>query len=247
MKKRILLVAMVVLGAVAAGGYYYWTTPPVIPFDADALAMPEGGKLPEPIQIEYGPVNDAGFASWIKVFDERGTYDTVYMGKLLRTKGPRFLPIRLYEIAAYTVDPKPASVDALLGDLLVDGKPKVYVIKFIAGLPGRAILSDIYNEIDATFTDVDMDRLRSNIDKFVQQFARGSKRGDLIYILWLPGGRVYSSFDAPEKVEFIGQDVPLARAIWRIWAGPQSGPERVTLVDRFARSAIANNPGSAKR
>lgn len=87
----------------------------------------------------------------------------------------------------------------------------------------------MWETVDDSFDDVDVERLRSNIEFFVDRFANGSNEGDETYIVWLPGGRSYCSFDDPDAISLVAVDVPLARAIWRIWAGSAKA-ER--LLDR---------------
>lgn len=235
MKKALVLLIIVLVVGSVAGGSYLWLQPEPARLSNEPVASPD--ELPPPIRVAPSKRQIQGFPDSVTVFDTKGRYETTYTGKLLRMRRLVVVPVRLYEIASYTPSPQRGETEALLQQLLVDGAPKVYIIKFLIPLPGRTILKDIYDEIHATFTDVDMVRLGPNIDRFVQQFAKGSKRGDYVYILWLPGGRVYSSFGNPDKVEFIGEDVPLARAIWRIWAGPNS-PERNGLVQQYARPAL---------
>lgn len=233
--KKVFISAVVALGVMGVGGYAYlqWLWRPPV-FDVAEVNIAEEDKdFAQPIKIKVGPPQADGFPASLELFDHLREVPMVYTGKMLRVKKV-LLSVKLYEIASYVEEPKKGEPVALLDELLTDAFPKVYAIRFIASLPGRTILNDIYNEINMTFGDVDMVRLKPNIDRFVQQFARGSKKGDWVFIVWMPGGRIYSSFDAPEKVEFIGHDVPLARAIWRIWAGPKSHPERLGLVERFS-------------
>lgn len=239
MKKTTGLCAVIVAVAVAGGAW--WLTRPLAGITITGASTEPTIEPPSehidvelPIRLELGRQMVDGFPEVIKVIDGPRTCDVRYMGKIKRSRGVVILSIKTYEIAAYIDEPTRQPTGELLDELLLDGRPKVYLIRFVNPLPGRAILKDIYTEINTTFTDVDMKRLKSNIDRFCQQFARGSSTGDLISIVWLKQGRVYSCFDAMDKVEFIGQDIPLARAIWRIWAGPQCGPERVDLVSRFA-------------
>src|SRR5690606_27840072 len=140
----------------------------------------------------------------------------------------------LYSIASYVEEPKAGNSNELLDRLLSDGPRKVYILRFLKPLPGNQILNAIREEIDATFQDADMERLKENIDNFVQIFAEGSSTGDEVYMVWLPQGRLYCSFKKQDELKMIAQDIPLARAIWRIWAGEQSGEERLSLVERFS-------------
>jgi hypothetical protein len=176
------------------------------------------------------------------VHDNGDTYVTHYTGQARRLEdnpkvGPINLPVtvKVYDIASYVIEPKKGDKFELLDGLLQDGPTKVYVIRFLSNLPGRKIMNDIYDEINSTFGDVDVPRLKPSIDSFCTTFKNGSRKGDLVYLVWLPGGRIYSAFNTPEKVHLIGQDKPFAKAIWRIWAGEQFGEKRITLVSQYTR------------
>jgi hypothetical protein len=101
------------------------------------------------------------------------------------------------------------------------------------------LINDIYTRINESFTDVDVDRLQDSINAFCKQFEKGSKAGETVYMAWIPGGKVYSSFDKPADVTFLAKDFPFARALWRIWAGPTFGDIRFNLVRRYADPPLA--------
>lgn len=197
-------------------------------------------EAPPALTISVQPSNEAidAFPATVVVREGGREHVAHYTGQARRIKPIFVLPIQVYDVASYVVEPKEGAANDLLDGLLVDGQPKVYLLRFLNNIPGKKIMDDIYDEINATFTDVDVDRLQSNIDQFVQQFQRGSKKGEVVYIVWLPGGKVYSGFNTPEEVHFIGHDVPFARAIWRIWAGDKFGDKRVQLVSRYASPPV---------
>ena len=181
------------------------------------------------------------FPATITVKDGDKEYTVQYTGQFRRSK--RFLiELNTYDIASYVQTPKKGKTAELLDDLLVDGEAKVYMLRFINALPGRQITNDIYDAINESFGDVDVDRLKEGIDTFAQQFSVGSSKGDIVYIVWLPGGVVYSGFKTKDNLSFLAKDVPFARALWRIWAGPKYGDKRLTLVHRFA-----HDPATSKK
>ncbi|MBY0586525.1 chalcone isomerase family protein [bacterium] len=173
------------------------------------------------------------FPAFIDVTDGSNQYHCQYTGQFRRTK-KIIVEIKTYDIASYVVEPSRGQTLELLDGLLVDGKAKVYMLRFISSLTGKMIMNDIYDRINSSFDDVDVDRLQQNIENFVSVFQNGSKPGDIVYIVWLPGGKVYSAFNSADPVPFIAHDFPFARALWRIWAGPTFGDVRFNLVRRFA-------------
>lgn len=243
MRKIAVLVLLLVAGV---GGYEYYSIfgkPDVTLKTRGTTAVANAAPAPQeekPLPfIAVAPSTDLveAFPSTVTVHDGDKTYVARYTGQMRRVKPVFVLPINVYDIASYVIEPKEGETLKLLDGLLVDGATKVYLLRFLNNLPGKKISDDIYDEINETFTDVDVDRLKPSIDKFVTQFKGGSKKGDVVYIVWLPGGKVYSAFNTSDRVHFIGQDVPFARAIWRIWAGPKFGEKRLSLVSRYATNS----------
>lgn len=193
---------------------------------------------PPTIQLTPADETSEGFPRSITIRDGQQTRQVEYTGSFLRTRKVLFVTLRLYEIASYVESPQPGESESLLDGLLEDGPAKVYVIRFTMKLSGQQITSTIRKEIDETFTDVDMDRLADGIDRFVDQFSRGSSPGNVVYLAWLPGGRVYNGYETT-ILDRIATDFPFARAIWRIWAGEQAGPERFGLVRLLANDTQA--------
>lgn len=195
-------------------------------------------KAPTVISIQVAKELENGFPKSLTIHEAGRTFQAQYTGQFTRVRKLLIFPVKVYTIASYVEAPNQGDTQGLLDSLLTDGPRKVYVLRFLRSLTGKQILGAIREEIDLTFDDVDMVRLQSNIDRFCENFANGSSPGDLVYIAWLPGGRLCTSFNKPEHVEMIAEDIPLTRAIWRIWAGANAGAERVGLVERYA-----NRPG----
>jgi hypothetical protein len=197
------------------------------------VATPPAEPVARQVQVEPSGETVEDFPAFIEVVDGSKRYRCEYTGQFRRTKKV-LVEIKTYDIASYVLEPEKGETLKLLDGLLVDGKAKVYMLRFISALRGQMIMNDIYDRINSSFDDVDVDRLQKNIDDFVSVFKSGSQKGDIVYIVWLPGGRVYSSFNQANPVPYIADDVPFARALWRIWAGPTFGDIRFNLVRRFA-------------
>lgn len=256
MKRRLLAPALVVAGLAAGAGYFaFWNradgpnpfethgqasastaslaTSPTV--ESDKTAAPEAPKPPSTVlQVSLSNELIDGFPKSVTVVDGDKRYDVEYTGKFTRMKQLLVFPIHLYAIASYVQSPEKGETEELLDEMLVDGTPRVYLLRMLKTIPGKAVMNAIEEEINTYFTDVDMTKFGSDIGRFTAQFGNGAERDDIVYMVWLPGGRVFSGYNAPDKVELVAQDLTLARAIWRIWAGKHSGPERVGLVERFA-------------
>lgn len=247
--KRILSLAVVLIlvGAVGFGWYFLYGPVQglkVHPRGASAVSTASAAEVePLPAEVEAPPSPTIAvvpseevienFPATITVRDGAKSFVAKYTGQFRRNK-KFIIAIDTYDIASYVVEPANGETLELLDGLLVDGKAKVYMLRFVNGLPGRQIMNDIYNEINTSFTDVDLERLQESVDNFCTQFKNGSKPGDIVYIVWLPEGKVYSAFNSADSLTFLAQDVPFARALWRIWAGPRRGDIRFNLVRRYA-------------
>jgi hypothetical protein len=256
-----ILAGLLVVFAIGAGSAYYFlfgqtkslklrgkppaatvasTTPPTATDSAtnSAAATPTPEPASRQIRVEPSKEITEDFPSFIEVVDGEKRYRCEYTGQFRRTKKV-IVELKTYDIASYVVEPEKGETLKLLDGLLVDGKAKVYMLRFISALRGQMIMNDIYDRINSSFDDVDVDRLQKNIDDFVSVFKSGSQKGDIVYIVWLPGGKVYSAFNTADPVPYIADDIPFARALWRIWAGPTFGDIRFNLVRRFADPPIS--------
>ncbi|MFO0947635.1 MAG: hypothetical protein U1D30_17210 [Planctomycetota bacterium] len=225
----------------AAYAAYQWYMAPValetassLAGAAQAAALPPG-DVPPSIRLEPSTSLLDGFPESLTIDDGQRKVTVQYTGKLLRKRSLVLVPVNVYEIAGYIETPAVGQSEMLLENMMAEGSAKLYLLRFLMPLPGRAILNDIHESIVASFGDVDMAKVEADINRFCKQFGRGSSRGDIVYIAWLSGGRVYSGFQTPNEATLVAKDVDLARAIWRIWAGPES-ENRVNLVERFRQS-----------
>lgn len=185
------------------------------------------------IRVSVGGQIRDGFPETLKIQADGRSFDLQCTGLYIRSRMLLVLPFDLYAIANFTESPSPGDAPALLDNLLVDGKPKVYLLRFLKKLSGSQIHKAIQDEIDSTFKDVDMVKHGGEIQRFVQKFDKGSNKGEVVYMCWLPGNRIYCGFNDPKRLELISSDASLTRAIWRIWCGENAGPERVGLVSRL--------------
>lgn len=203
------------------------TPPPIV--EESPAPSPTIAVIPSQEEIE-------GFPAQITVRDGEQAFVAEYTGQFRRTK-EFVLSIDVYDIASYVVEPTHGETLELLDGLLVDGKVKVYVIRFLNSLPGRPLMNDIYNDINTSFTDVDLEKLQENVDRFCLQFQDGSRRGDTVFMAWLPDGKVYSGFNTTDPLTLLAHDIPFARALWRNWSGPRRGDLRFNLVRNYATDA----------
>jgi hypothetical protein len=197
---------------------------------------------PEPgdtLQFRLGDELVDGFPKTIQLIDGKRTYTLEFTGSFIRKTKLLFITIDLYVIGSYIEKPTTGTTDELLDGMLVDGIRRAYLLRMLKTVPGSAVAHAIDLEIDTFFTDVDMAKVGDEVDQFRKIFANGAKRDQIVYMAWLPGGRSYASFQDPDNVGMVTHDLPLARAIWRIWAGKHSGPERVGLVTHIATDADA--------
>lgn len=249
MKRAFGMVGVLILAAAIGYGWYFFHGPvhglevhPKPP--ATALASGSESALETPaetaqpaasptISVEPSPDVVENFPARITIRDGEQTFVAEYTGQYRRIKQV-IISINIYDIASYVHEPTKGDTLELLDGLLVDGKAKVYMIRFLNDLPARPLLNDIYKDINTSFTDVDLERLRENIDNFCSQFKNGSRNGDTVYVVWLPGGKIYSAYNSMDPLPLLARDIPFARALWRNWAGPRRGDIRFNLVRQYA-------------
>jgi hypothetical protein len=243
------VIALAICG-LAAG--YHWATRSTNRANSVSPAVPSPA-LPAPSQtlehapaaaaaadtpivcIESSPEEIDGFPKDLTLHVDGKSYRLEQTGQFVRTRTIlKIMTIQLYEIASFVESPESGQSEELLNGLMVDGRRKAYVLRFLRKLSGSAINTAINEEIVETFIDVDMAKFQGDIDRFVSQFSKGSVTGDRVFMVWLPGGWLFSSFNDPDRLELIAHDVTLARAVWRIWAGPNAGDERLQLIRRFS-------------
>lgn len=222
---------VVILG----GGVAYYTIglapvpvpegPPPKPADPETMSV---------VGVELASEQVDGFPKSLGILVGGERFGTTYTGHVKKQIKVVLIPFHTNDVASYSIDPEEGDADELADALLVDGEPRALLLRFSKRLPGKLIANDINNEIATTFTDVDVPRLRPNIDRFIGKFANGCRPGEQVYFVWLPGGRVYIGYETPDNLELIAEDPPFARALWRCYAG-RNQPDRADIVRAFAR------------
>lgn len=235
MKRLLLAGLMVVLVGVSSAGYWYsriGSGP--LPRSEGPAPQPKDETTPNLVKVNVSDSTLDNFPETVEIeFGDEKILAT-YTGHLVKRKKVLILPVETNRVACYVVSPTMGDGDTLADDLMVDGQPRALLLRFTKRLPGSFIADDIEQNIRETFTDVDVPRLRPNIDRFVQKFANGSAPGHKVYFVWMPGGRVYIGYETPENVELIAEDIPFARALWRCYVG-RDHADRTDMVKRYAR------------
>ncbi|MFO0947679.1 MAG: hypothetical protein U1D30_17445 [Planctomycetota bacterium] len=238
--KRILLTSLVLgMVGVSVAGYWYsriGSGPPPTPMGP--APKPKNVETPSSVKVKVSESSIDDFPESVEIEYGDESILATYTGHLVKRKKVLVLPVETNRVACYVVDPQEGDGDALADALMVDGYPRALLLRFTRRLPGSFIANDIEENIRKTFTDVDVPRLRSNIDRFVQKFANGSAPGHKVYFVWMPGGRVYIGYETPNNVELIAEDVPFARALWRCYVG-RDQPDRTDMVKRYAQTTQA--------
>lgn len=240
----IVVLSLVALLAVAGGLWYYRLMQNVPPVVQGPPPEPKSQEIPRTVRVKVSKEQIDGFPKSMEVEAGDQTFEADYTGNVIRKKVVLVLPVHTNTVASYVIDPKEGVADELADSLMVDGQPRALILKFVMRLPYAFIANDINTEIKKTFTDVDVPRLRNNIDRFINKFSNGSQPGHLVYFVWMPGGRVYIGYETPDEVELIAEDIPFARALWRIYAG-RDEPDRANLVKEYARPAAAAETSTA--
>ena len=196
-------------------------------------------NVADQLRLELQRSNENQLPNAVHICCDGKTINTSYTGKFIRIKTVMFVKAEVYQMGSYVESPEPAAADTMLADMLVDGNCKVFVLRFSRSVPGGVISATIKQRIAETFGDVELSRVGQDLDRFVALFANGALAAQTIYMCWMPGGKLYCSFNNSEKLDLISSDFSLTRAIWRIWCGPQAGPERLGLVENLS---VASNP-----
>lgn len=244
--KTFFLVVLALVGLLGIGGglWFYQLSLNVPDVVEGPPPEPKSKEIPRIVQVKTSEEKIDGFPKSIEIQAGDQHFSANYTGNVIRKKVVLILPVRTNNVASYVIDPKEGDADELADSLLVDGEPRALILKFAMRLPYTFIADDINTEIAETFTDVDVPRLRKNIDRFINKFSNGSQTGHLVYFVWMPGGRVYIGYETPNEVELIAEDVPFARALWRCYAGRQE-PDRADLVKQYARKGTSEEAKAA--
>ena len=232
---KIILLSMTLAGGCAAG-WWYLTRPrgdaPNLAANAEAAAsaLVDASPLPDPVGVITSGKGENHFPGNARVLADGQEVLTHFTGQLTRYANLYVVKLPVYSIASFLENPGAGGdAEGILANMLEDGLTRVYVIRFERNVSGAQLEDAFRKEIEATFSDVDMPRLKPRIDTVLAQFGKGAKKGDMVYMVWRPGGRLHCGFGNPHAIGPVAVDIPLARAFWRIWAGEHNG-DRTELV-----------------
>jgi hypothetical protein len=149
--------------------------------------------------------------------------------------------IDFYEIASYVADRPSGSTDEMLESIWSDDGKKVYLLRFLFSVPGWQLRQAIHDEIARSFKDVSVDDHKEELDRMRTAFGTGAAAGDVFYLVRLPGNRIYLGVRNEKDLSLVTTSPPLARAIWRMWAGPTAEPGRAGLVKLLETPAASGS------
>jgi hypothetical protein len=238
---KIILLSVTLAGGCAASWWYLTRprgdAPHLAANAAAAAALDDPSTLPEPVGVITAGKAENHFPDSARVQADGEEVETRFAGQLTRYANLYVVKLPVYSVAAYLEPPDTGrDAEGILQNMMVDGLTRVYVIRFERNVSGAQLEDAFRKEIDATFGDVDMPRLKPRIDTVLAQFGKGAKKGDRVYMVWRPGGRLHCGFGNPHAIGPVAVDIPLARAFWRIWAGEQNA-DRTELVRGIALPA----------
>ena len=168
------------------------------------------------------------------VLSEGGRRTTLSLtGQYARSRQVLFATIYFYEIASYAEVPPNGSVDEMLESLWRNEGRKVYLLRFLFSVPGWQLRQAVHDEMGRSFGDVPVEEHRGQVDALLNAFASGASAGDVFYLARVAGDRVYLGVRRSKNLDLVTESGPLARAIWRMWAGPTAEPGRAGLVKRL--------------
>lgn len=169
---------------------------------------------------------------------EGGRRSTLSMtGSYVRFKKVLFATINIYEVASYVVDRPTGSTEEMLDAIWRHDGTKVYLLRFLFPVPGWELRQAIQDEMARSFHDVSIDDHKEELDRIRTAFGTGAAASDVFYLVRLPGNRIYLGVRNEKDLSLVTTSPPLARAIWRMWAGPTAEPGRAGLVKLLESSA----------
>ena len=176
----------------------------------------------------------APFEESVTITEGGKRYPLMQTGAYVRSRKV-LVTIDLYEIASYAESPPEGTTDQMLESLWRDDGRKAYVLRFLKPLPGWELRKAVRDEMARSFGDVSMDDHRDDLDRLLKAFDAGARSGEVFYLVRLTGNRVYFGMGAEKNLALATSSPELARAIWRMWAGPTAEPGRAGLVERLTK------------
>jgi hypothetical protein len=138
---------------------------------------------------------------------------------------------KVYGMAHYMEAPPSGKRDAVLGEILKDGKAKQIIMEFAREV-GTAQVQDAYRDgFRANAAKGEWEHLQPLVEQFVGTVTTGTKDGDRYILTWLPGGIVHARFGAQDAKPIT--DPVFARVLWSIWLGEDPIVDREELVGRI--------------
>jgi len=210
----------------------------------DLFVFPAPRSSRESLLVERGemPVSvfpalrvNTPFPETVTVAEGKSAWPLALSGSYVRAK-TFLVTISFYEVASYSESPPRGTTEEMLESIWRDDGRKAYLLRFLVPLPGWQLQKAVTDEMARSFDDVSIDDYREDIDRLLGSFAAGAHAGDVFYLVRLPKGRIHFGMRTERSLALATSSPPLARAIWRMWAGPTAEPGRAGLVSRLVKS-----------
>ena len=205
-------------------------------FPAPLSSRPLTTKTPVDQSVHVAPPLSAGspFPEKVFILEGGGRSALSMTGSYVRSR-TMLITIDFYEVASYVAEQPQGSTEEMLDALWREDGKKVYLLRFLFSVPGWQLRKAVHDEMARSFHDVSVDDHRAELDRLLAAFGTGAAAGDVFYLVRLPGNRIYLGVRNEKDLSLITQDPPLAKAIWRMWAGPTAEPGRAGLVKLLKR------------
>ena len=138
---------------------------------------------------------------------------------------------KVYGMAHYMDTPPTGTEEAVLKEILTDGKAKQIIMEFARDV-GVAQIQNAYRDGFRENAGKDeMKRIQPLVEQFVSAVKSDVKDGDRYVLTWLPGGTIQATFGSDEAPPIT--DPTFARVLWTIWFGDDSIVDPEELVSRL--------------
>ena len=206
---------------------------PTAPSSKEAVAI-----TPMRVVIASGLRGDTPFPDSVAVWENDRKIVLAASGNYTRSRPlPLIGDVSVYEVASYLEFPPTGSTEEMLASIWRDDGSKVYLLRFLFPLPGWQLRKAVHDEMARSFDDVPVEEHQEAIDRLLKTFEGGASTGDVFYLVRLTGNRILLGVRDEKNLQLVTDSPALARAIWRMWAGPTAEPGRSGLVGRLKKSA----------
>jgi hypothetical protein len=192
--------------------------------------------MPKQVSLLPRIIVGTAFPESLTVWEGAQSTALAASGDYQRIRPILFADVAVYEVAGYLESPPNGSTLEMLESIWRDDGRKAYLLRFLIPCPGWQLRKAVHDEISRSFDDVPIAEHQETIERLLKRFEGGASMGDVFYLVRLPGNRVYLGVRDEANLELITDSPVLARAIWRMWAGPTAEPGRSGLVKRLAKS-----------